>query len=131
MAQASLTEARKPGAPLAELVRVGNGKDLRASFTLGTSRALRVYGLGEAEGDEWADFGWIEDAQGKRVWEMRLKESHPAGGDSKNRMVDEAITLPKGAYTLRYRSDDSHAYGHWNERPPRDKEHYGLTVWAW
>jgi hypothetical protein len=53
-----------------------------------------------------------------------------AGGASKNRLADELISLPRGTYTLRFKTDDSHAYGHWNDDPPWDPEHYGLTVYA-
>jgi hypothetical protein len=61
---------------------------------------------------------------------MERNRTHHAGGAFKNRLADEVVSLPKGAYTLRVRTDDSHAYGHWNDDPPWDQEHYGLTVYA-
>jgi len=77
-----------------------------------------------------ADEAWIEDAAGKHVWTMERGRTQHAGGASKNRQVDEVINLAKGAYTLRFRTDDSHAYGHWNSDAPWDPEHYGVTVYS-
>jgi hypothetical protein len=115
---------------LAELVRVGNDQDRRASFTLATAQSVRVYAIAEGDGDGMADESWLEDAAGTRVWTMVRSHTLHAGGASKNRLADELISLPKGAYTLRFKTDDSHAYGHWNDDPPWDSEHYGLTVYA-
>jgi len=115
---------------LAELVRVGNDQDRRASFTLATAQPVRIYAIAEGDGDDMADPGWLEDAAGTRVWTMVRSHTVHAGGASKNRLADELISLPKGTYTLRFRTDDSHAYGHWNDDPPWDPEHYGMTVYA-
>jgi hypothetical protein len=114
---------------IAELVRVGNDQDRRAAFTLASPQSLRVYAIAEGDGNDMADEAWIEDAAGKRVWTMDRPRTHPAGGAAKNRLVDEVISLPKGAYLLRFRTDDSHAYGHWNDDAPWDPEHYGITVY--
>ena len=115
---------------LAELVRVGNDQDRRAAFTLAATQSLRVYAIAEGDNNDMADLAWIEDAAGKRVWTMDRARTHPAGGAAKNRLVDEVISLPRGAYTLRFKTDDSHAYGHWNDDAPWDPEHYGITVYA-
>ena len=115
---------------VAEVVRVGNDQDRSATFTLTTAKSLRIYAIGEGDGDDMADEGWIEDAAGKKVWSMARSHTHHAGGASKNRLADEVVSLPRGTYTLRYRTDDSHAYGHWNSDAPWDPEHYGVTVYA-
>jgi hypothetical protein len=115
---------------LAELVRVDNGQDRRAAFTLAAAQSVRVYAIGEADGSDMADAAWIEDAAGRRVWTMETARAHHAGGAAKNRVADEVISLPRGTYTLRFRTDDSHAYGHWNDDAPWDQEHYGVTVYA-
>ena len=115
---------------LAETVRVGNDQDRSVSFSLASAQSVRVYAIGEGSGDEMADFAWIEDAAGKQVWVMDRGRTQHAGGASKNRVSDEWVSLPKGAYTLRYRTDDSHAYGRWNSRAPWDQERYGATVYA-
>lgn len=115
---------------LAEVVRVGNDQDRSATLTLPSAQSVRIYAIGEGNGDDMADEAWIEDAGGKRVWKMERSRTHAAGGASKNRLADEVISLPKGTYTLRFRTDDSHAYGHWNSDAPWDPEHYGVTVYS-
>jgi hypothetical protein len=78
-----------------------------------------------------ADYAWILNAKDhQRIWTMDLKKTNHAGGASKNRMIDEIVTLPKGKYLLYYVSDDSHAYGEWNDDPPSDPERYGVTVYG-
>ena len=111
-------------------MRVGNDQDRSVSFSLASAQSVRVYAIGEGSGDEMADFAWIEDAAGKQVWVMDRGRTQHAGGASKNRVSDEWVSLPKGAYTLRYSTDDSHAYGRWNSRAPWDQERYGATVYA-
>lgn len=133
-AEADLT-AFSPTQPLAhtvlaELVRVGNDQDRRVALSLASTQSLRVYAIAEGDRNDMADEAWIEDAAGKRVWTMDRLRTHPAGGAAKNRLVDEVISLPKGAYVLRFKTDDSHAYGHWNDDAPWDPEHYGITVYA-
>lgn len=115
---------------LAELVKIGKNEDRRSALPVDRARSVRIYALGEADGEEMADYGWLEDATGKKVWTMTYAETSPAGGADKNRLADEVVKLPKGTYTLRYQSDGSHSYGHWNARAPRDKERYGITVYA-
>jgi hypothetical protein len=115
---------------LGELVRVGNDQDLRTSFTLATPQPVRVYAIAEGDGDDMADESWLEDAAGTRVWTMVRSRTVHAGGAAKNRLADELVSLPKGTYTLRFKTDDSHAYGHWNDDPPWDPEHYGVTVYG-
>jgi hypothetical protein len=115
---------------LAELVRVGNDQDRRQSFTLPAAKQVRVLALGEADDEDAADEVWIEDATGQRVWFLDPQHSLHAGGARKNRMADELIHLPKGSYTLRVRTDGSHAYGDWNSAAPWDAEHYGITVYS-
>jgi hypothetical protein len=131
LSHVALADLKESGKVLAELVRVGNDQDLTATFTLAAARKVRVYALGEGDGDELADHGWIEDAKtGRTVWTMEKAALHHAGGAYKNKLADEVLALPKGAYTLHYRTDDSHAYSRWNADPPRDQERYGITVYA-
>lgn len=115
---------------LAELVRVGNDEDRSAELVLPGARSVRIQAIAERGGDEMADEAWIEDASGQRVWHMDPERTRAAGGARKNREIDEVVSLPKGRYTLRVRTDDSHAYGHWNTDAPWEAERYGLTVFA-
>ena len=125
----ALTQPR-PSTVLADLVRVGNSQDRRAPFTLPTAQSVWLYAIAEGDGDDMADEVWLEDAAGKRLWVMERSRTHHAGGATKNRLADEVISLPKGSYTLRVKTDDSHAYGKWNSDAPWDPEHYGVTVYA-
>lgn len=116
---------------IAQLIRVGNDETRSASFTLKRDCDVRVYALGERSLDrsEMADYGWIINARTReKVWTMDEDMTEPAGGAEKNRMVDEVITLPKGSYTVFYRTDGSHAYNDWNDSPPFDPEHWGITI---
>jgi hypothetical protein len=115
---------------LSELVRVGNSQDLRSTFSLAKGQQVRVYALAEGTSRDMVDEAWIEDADGRRVWAMERSHTHHAGGATKNRLADELVRLSRGMYTLRFRTDDSHAYGHWTDDPPFDPEHYGVTVYA-
>lgn len=121
-------ERAPAGAVVAELVRMGNDERARAPFTLDRDAAVRVYALGEGDGEMY-DYGWIEEEpSGRVVWEMTYRTSDPAGGTRKNRAFDGVIQLRAGRYLLRYRSDGSHAYGDWNSAPPDDPEAWGITV---
>lgn len=131
LSHVALADIKEAGAVIAELVRVRNDRSPATNFTLKAAQKVRVYAIGEGDGDELADYGWIEDTKtGKEVWTMSKEGLHHAGGAYKNRVADEVITLPKGTYTLRFKTDDSHAYGRWNADPPRDQERYGITVFA-
>jgi hypothetical protein len=59
---------------------------------------------------------------------MEYSDTEPAGGDAKNRLVDDVISLRPGSYVLRYRTDGSHSYEDWNADPPRDAEAWGITL---
>jgi hypothetical protein len=74
------------------------------------------------------DYGWIEDSGGRTVWQMKYDATEPAGGADKNRMFEGVITLPAGAYVLRYASDGSHSHADWNDDPPDDPDDWGITV---
>ena len=113
---------------VAQLVHMANDEDARATFRLTEATRLRVLAVGEGRDDDMFDYGWIEDAGGRRVWEMKYDETNPAGGADKNRIFDGVITLPAGAYVLRYRSDGSHSYNDWNDDPPDDPESWGIAV---
>lgn len=117
------------GTVVAELVRMRNDADARAPFRLTRETRLRVYALGEGVGEDMVDYGWIEDAtSGRTMWRMDYAETDPAGGARKNRVFEGVVTLPAGAYVLRYRSDGSHANSAWNDDPPDDPENWGVTV---
>lgn len=113
-----------------QLIKVGDNDLVSGGFTLANEAKLHVYGIGEwAGGSDAADYGWIVDAKTRaRVWSMEDRATHHAGGASKNRLVDEIITLPKGSYIAYYQTDGSHSYGDWNSGAPYDEAAWGLTI---
>ena len=114
---------------LAQIVQVLDNEDKTVAFSLAKSQDVRIFAIGEGQGGEMFDYGWIEDAdKGSRVWEMQEPKTTPAGGAGKNRRIDVVITLPAGNYKLRYKSDDSHAFDHWNSLPP-DINFWGIAVY--
>ena len=114
---------------IAQIVQVLDKEDKTVAFSLAKSQDVRIFAIGEGQGGEMFDYGWIEDVdKGSRVWEMQESKTAHAGGAGKNRKVDVVITLPAGNYKSRYKSDDSHAFDHWNSLPP-DINFWGIAVY--
>ena len=115
---------------IAQLIRVRDDRQVTKEFTLDKTTRVQVYAVGEGVDHEMVDFGWIEDANtGRTVWEMTYGMTERAGGASKNRMVRADMTLEKGTYELHFKTDDSHAFNDWNDTPPDDRMHWGITVY--
>lgn len=115
---------------LVQLIRVQSGQRMRERFSVEKSGQVRVYALGEGQDRRMYDYGWIEDARtGKVVWEMTYGMTERAGGARKNRLVNASVYLEKGDYELHYRTDDSHAFNDWNDDPPEDRAHWGITIY--
>ncbi|HKR60181.1 MAG TPA: serine hydrolase domain-containing protein [Pyrinomonadaceae bacterium] len=115
---------------VAEIVRVLDNEDKTVTFRLDRERQVRIFSIGEGQAGEMFDYGWIENVdKGFPVWEMQERRTTHAGGANKNRQVDETITLPAGNYKLRYKSDDSHAFDHWNSLPP-DVNFWGIAIYT-
>jgi CubicO group peptidase (beta-lactamase class C family) len=113
---------------IAEIVQVLDNEDKSVVFSLAKSQDVRIFAIGEGQPGQMFDYGWIEDDKGSRVWEMQEPKTAHAGGAGKNRIIDAVITLPAGNYKLRYKSDDSHAFDHWNALPP-DINFWGIAVY--
>ncbi len=113
---------------LVSLVKMYDDERRREKFTLKREARVRIYALGEGDRNELYDYGWIEDQDGDIVWKMRPEECHSAGGAIKNRMVNQVIDLPAGTYTAYYRTDGSHSFERWNDDPPFDPVHWGISV---
>lgn len=127
-----LTDAQNPtnSQIVAEAVRVRDDEKISKSFTLDKESKIRIYAIGEGVDDELVDYGWIKSSTtGKVVWEMTYRTTENAGGAEKNRMYDGSIVLPAGDYTLYFQTDDSHSYHDWNDTPPYDQDHYGITIY--
>ncbi|MEE9225073.1 MAG: hypothetical protein V3U68_02625 [Bacteroidota bacterium] len=115
---------------LAQVMRVGDSQHVMRRFVLDKPMHVRVYGLGEGQPREMVDYGWIENAKnGEIVWEMMYSKTSHAGGARKNRSVNSVIMLDRGEYILHYETDNSHSYEEWNDYPPEDVAHWGITVY--
>lgn len=102
-------------------------------FTLTAPLKLRIYAIGEGtkSGRQMFDFAWITNAETReRVWEMKYRKTEHGGGAPKNRMFEGRLMLPPGDYMVHYVTDDSHSNEHWNQMPPYDPDHWGITIWA-
>jgi hypothetical protein len=117
---------------LARLTRVVDREHRRAKFTLSKPTKVSVYAIGEysSRDREFVDYGWIEDATGKTVWEMTRRNTEHAGGAEKNRMANDTVLLEPGEYRVFYETDGSHAFNEWNEERPDDPINWGITVTA-
>lgn len=116
---------------IAEIIKVGDSEARTVGFTLKRPLQVRIYAMGEGSDDEMFDYGWLLDAKTRaKVWTMRYAATEPAGGASKNRSVDDLLTLPAGHYLLNYVSDGSHSYKDWNAAAPTDRDRWGITVYA-
>lgn len=112
-----------------EIVGVRDDKYLTETFTLDKETTLRIFALGEGDGGDMADYGWIKNIDtDKVVWEMTYRNTEHAGGAEKNRLYSDTIILPKGSYKVIYQTDGSHSYRDWNSSPPRDAERYGISL---
>ncbi len=115
---------------LAQITEVRDDQNRQVEFRLSQNSEVRVYALGEGRDGEMFDYGWIEDGRsGRVVWEMTYRMTEHAGGGRKNRMLDDTISLNAGEYTLHFKSDGSHSWRDWNDSPPHDPAHWGITVY--
>lgn len=89
---------------------------------------LRVYSIGEFDGEP-KDYAWIERVTtGEHVWEMTEENTQPAGGADENRRFDGTIRVEPGVYRAFYQTDRTHAYRDWRANPPFDPAGWGLTL---
>merc|ERR1711991_1147024 len=99
---------------VSQILRIRNNDYERQHFTLEEDTKVRIYAIGEGDGGDMYDYGWIKDRDtGRIVWEMTYRKTEHAGGARKNRMFDGTILLPKGDYPLYFESDGSHSYRSW------------------
>ncbi len=113
-----------------QLIRVRSDRHVRQKFSLDKGMKIRIYSIGEGVGNDMADYAWIENVKnGEVVWEMTYRTTTYAGGAKKNRKFDKSIFLEKGEYEVHFQTDDSHAFNDWNDDPPEDRTHWGVTIY--
>ncbi len=116
--------------PIAKLTEVGNYQDLKKEFNLEKQTKVIIVSVGEGlKANGMVDYGWLLNSKSDTVWSQNnYYNSFYLGGDFKNRISVGILTLNKGNYALRYKSDDSHSYGKWNATPPIDSTLWGIQV---
>ena len=121
---------------IASLAPLGNDERRASRFEVQDSLRVLALGLGEMRSSARYDYAWLvrePDADGGvpvTVWETTYAESEPAGGESRNRRTEAALTLAPGTYTLHAQTDDSHSADGWHDTAPHDAEHWGATLFA-
>lgn len=126
--------AERPAPPSSPTTIVSLRGDSReqfaeSGFVLAKPTEIEIVSEGEARSDGEFDFGWIVNVDTKAtVWRFTWRDSQPAGGAAKNRLVQTSRTLPAGRYAAFYATDDSHDPSEWNAPPPHDPEAWGLTL---
>ncbi len=122
--------AQAPSPTTVVALRADSHEQLAESgFVLTRPTEIDISSAGEARSDGEFDFGWIINADTRAtVWRFSWRDSQPAGGAAKNRVVRTSKTLPAGRYAAFYATDDSHDPAEWNAPPPYDPESWGLTV---
>jgi hypothetical protein len=114
---------------LVRMVKVRDDERRRERFTLEQPTRVRIYAIGEGDGGEMYDYGYLlNDGTGQTVWEMSWRNTRPAGGADKNRLADQELLIEPGTYEAVYVTDGSHSFGDWNASRPRDPIHWGLTI---
>ena len=120
---------------VAQLAPLGDDERRAVRFEVADSLRVLALGLGELRSGARYDYAWLvreagADSPARTVWEMQYADSEPAGGESRNRRVEAALTLAPGTYTLHAKTDDSHSADRWRDSAPHDAEHWGATLYA-
>jgi hypothetical protein len=112
------------------LAPTGNSMHRKQTFTLRRDLDLRLVALGEGVDGRMYDYGWIERLDDQEiVWKMEYRDTRPAGGGSKNRIVETIIHLPAGRYQVHFETDDSHSFEGWNVTRPDRPQLWGITLY--
>ncbi len=114
---------------IASIEQVTDNQNLTVSFEISKAGTFWVMAVGEANVNQKADYGWIENAARDTIWQMQnYANSFHAGGSMKNRIDIEPITLQPGSYTLHYISDGDHSFDQWNADTPVQTSFYGIAL---
>ena len=115
------------------ILKVGNSQNLTKDFSIKEPGKYLCVSVGEGTllfGEETnSDYGWLENQKGDTIWTAQSAfKTYYLGGTIKNVISADIVNLVPGSYKLRYVSDDSHSYGHWNAAPPPDSALWGIQV---
>ena len=100
------------------LVSVGEG-DVNQNDPAFTKSSVQLF-----------DYGWLENKDHQIVASLNPYSDYNfyLSGANKNRISILWEKLSAGTYYLRYKSDESHAYGKWNSDEPAEKEWWGVNL---
>ncbi|GAB3959379.1 sensor histidine kinase [Spirosoma harenae] len=124
---ASLTPLLISQRRIADILHPQGKVDKTVAFVLNAPTDLCVVIGGSMRADVKWDYGWIEDANGKTVWEMTIENSK-TDSFSDQRIEVKTLQLPAGRYRLRYRSDNAFYYGSWPMFPPIHADLWGVQI---
>jgi signal transduction histidine kinase/ligand-binding sensor domain-containing protein len=116
-----------PDRRVAAIIHPGDNVNITTRFNLTQPADILVTGMGEITSINNDDWGWIEDASGKTVWDMNIANTL-SDGFQDARLRAGIIHLDSGSYSLRYKSDSHYSYGHWNGPAPYHFGLWGLQV---
>lgn len=129
--RSNFSEVQKSYEPFLEITKVRNNEFIQKAFRLNKDRDIRILCIGEIDGHELFDYGWIVNLDTKEtIWQFSRNRSEYAGGAYKNRMTNEVISMGKGNYGVYYITDGSHSYNSWNDSPPYDSKMWGISLWT-
>lgn len=114
---------------VAKFLAVTDDQNLSQSFEVVDSGSYLIASIGEGDIGSMADFGHLQNAAKDTLWISNdFDRTKYAGGALKNRIEIQQIELEPGNYELKYRSDDSHSFGVWNEAAPTETGIYGAIL---
>ncbi|QHV94334.1 two-component regulator propeller domain-containing protein [Spirosoma endbachense] len=103
--------------------------DITKAFTLAQPTTVAISAMGAVTSAQKNDYGWIEDASGRKVWEISYPRTRYAGGENRRMQID-TLHLPAGAYRLQYRANEGSAQTRFNMPVPTPyhPELWGIQV---
>ncbi len=122
-----ITQCTTPDRRVAAILHPADNVNMTVSFDLAQPADLLVTGMGEMTSINNEDWGWIEDASGKSMWNMNFANTLSDGFEDA-RIRAGIIRLNTGTYRLKYKSDAHFSYGHWNASVPYHSEFWGIQV---
>lgn len=123
-----INELTIPHRRLASILHPGVNQNRTETFTLAQPTDLMVVAGGDISTTQKSSYGWIEDANGKVIWEFSPEKSVADGPYPNIRVQAKVIRLAAGEYRLRYISGNTYAYGHWTYAPPLHPELWGIQL---
>ncbi len=118
--------------PLIQISRVKDNEEFERFFEVSQPTLVFLSAMGELSSSgsryDFADLTRMNT--GRSIWTMSYEESKPAGGHSNNRLEESFIKLDPGSYKLTYKTDGSHSFEHFSNGTPRNKERWGVALFA-